>query len=208
MKAIKDSLLYAFHVITHPFDGFWCAQRERRGDVRAATILIALVTLVSVLQSSDRVHFQREQRKNPRICWPKFSVSWCQSFSGAWPIGASPPCWTAKGASAIFISPTAYALTPIILVQIPMILLSQIIVLEEARIYQALGLLMLAWVAFLLFSGLMTIHQYTVGKTLLTVLIAIVGMAAILFLFLLFFALIQQLMNFLYIFYKEMTLRV
>lgn len=54
----------------------------------------------------------------------------------------------------------------------------------------------------------MTIHQYTVGKTLLTVLIAIVGMAAILFLFLLFFALIQQLMNFLYIFYKEMTLRV
>lgn len=32
----------------------------------------------------------------------------------------------------------------------------------------------------------MTIHQYTVGKTLLTVLIAIVGMAAILFLFLLF----------------------
>ena len=38
--------------------------------------------------------------------------------------------------------------------------------------------------------------------------IAIVGMAAILFLFLLFFALIQQLMNFLYIFYKEMTLRV
>lgn len=103
---------------------------------------------------------------------------------------------------------TAYALTPIILVQIPMILLSQVIVLEEARIYQALGLLMLAWVAFLLFSGLMTIHQYTVGKTLLTVLIAIVGMAAILFLFLLFFALIQQLMNFLYIFYKEMTLRV
>lgn len=51
MKAIKDSLLYAFHVITHPFDGFWCAQRERRGDVRAATILIALVTLVSVLSN-------------------------------------------------------------------------------------------------------------------------------------------------------------
>ena len=208
MKAIKDSLLYAFHVITHPFDGFWCAQRERRGDVRAATILIALVTLVSVLSNHlTGFIFNENSGKSSNLLAEILGivvpvVLWCVAN---WSITT---LLDGEGSFRDIYIATAYALTPIILVQIPMILLSQVIVLEEARIYQALGLLMLVWVAFLLFSGLMTIHQYTVGKTLLTVLIAIVGMAAILFLFLLLFALIQQLMTFLYIFYKEMTLRV
>ena len=208
MKAIKDSLLYGFHVIFHPFDGFWCAQRERRGDVRAATVLIALVTLVSVLSNHLTGFIFNENSDSSSNLLAEILgivvpvVLWCVAN---WSITT---LLDGEGSFRDIYIATAYALTPMILVQIPMILLSQVIVLEEARIYQALGLLMLAWVAFLLFSGLMTIHQYTVGKTLLTVLIAIVGMAAILFLFLLFFALIQQLMNFLYIFYKEMTLRV
>ena len=54
----------------------------------------------------------------------------------------------------------------------------------------------------------MTIHQHTATKTVVTILIAVVAMAAMLFLFLLFFALIQQLINFVYMFYKEMTLRL
>lgn len=49
MNKIRDSLLYSFHVIFHPFDGFWCAQREGKGDPRAATIIIALVTMVYIL---------------------------------------------------------------------------------------------------------------------------------------------------------------
>ena len=50
---IRDSLLYSFHVIFHPFDGFWCAQREGKGDVRAASIIIAVVTAL-VLAAAEQ----------------------------------------------------------------------------------------------------------------------------------------------------------
>lgn len=208
MKAIKDSLLYAFHVITHPFDGFWCAQRERRGDVRAATILIALVTLVSVLSNHlTGFIFNENSGKSSNLLAEILGlvvpvVLWCVAN---WSIttlldgeGSFRDIYIATGLRA---DPHHPGADPH----------------DSSQPDHCPGggaNLPGAGAADAGMGGVPAVfraddhHQYTVGKTLLTVLIAIVGMAAILFLFLLFFALIQQLMNFLYIFYKEMTLRV
>jgi hypothetical protein len=208
MSKIAESLRYSFHVIFHPFDGFWCAKRERKGDVWAATILIGMVTLVYILSNQlTGFIFSTNTSESFNLLAELLSVIvpvflWCVSN---WSITT---LMDGEGSFRDIYISTAYALVPLILLNIPMIILSRIIVLEEQRIYDALGFLAVIWVAFLLFSGLMTIHQYSMGKTVVTVILAIVGMAAILFLFLLFFALIQQLMNFVYIFYKEMTLRL
>ena len=46
----KDSLLYALHVITHPFDGFWDLIHEQRGTLAAANTFLVLFLLTRVVK--------------------------------------------------------------------------------------------------------------------------------------------------------------
>ena len=41
-------LKYAFHVVFHPFDGFWDLKHEQRGTASAATIILTLVVAASI----------------------------------------------------------------------------------------------------------------------------------------------------------------
>lgn len=183
MNKIRDSLLYSFHVIFHPFDGFWCAQREGKGDPRAATIIIALVTMVYILSKQlTGFIFNTEIDQDFNLFSELLGVIvpvllWCVAN---WSITT---LMDGEGSFKDIYIATAYSLVPLILINVPMIILSRIIVQEEQRIYQALGILAVVWTSFLIFSGLMTIHQHTATKTVVTILIAVVAMAAMLFCF-------------------------
>ena len=107
----------------------------------------------------------------------------------------------------IFVT-TAYALVPLILLNIPMLLLSNIIIEEEVSFYVALDVLSILWTAFLLLIGIMTVHQFSMSKTIFTVLIAIVGMVIMLFLFLLFVSIVQQLKSFIDLLWTELSMRM
>ena len=45
-----DSLRYALHVITHPFDGFWDLIHEKRGTLAAAHTFLILFLLIRVMK--------------------------------------------------------------------------------------------------------------------------------------------------------------
>jgi len=45
-----DSLKFSWHVIFHPFDGFWDLKHEKRGTFRSANIILLLLTLTLILQ--------------------------------------------------------------------------------------------------------------------------------------------------------------
>ena len=160
MNKIRDSLLYSFHVIFHPFDGFWCAQREGKGDPRAATIIIALVTMVYILSKQlTGFIFNTEIDQDFNLFSELLGVIvpvllWCVAN---WSITT---LMDGEGSFKDIYIATAYSLVPLILINVPMIILSRIIVQEEQRIYQALGILAVVWTGFLIFSGLMTIRNY------------------------------------------------
>ncbi|MER2139949.1 MAG: hypothetical protein ABS965_07620, partial [Succiniclasticum sp.] len=46
----RQSLRYALHVITHPFDGFWDLIHEKRGSIAAANTFLALFLIIRVLK--------------------------------------------------------------------------------------------------------------------------------------------------------------
>ena len=46
----KASVRYAFHVITHPFDGFWDLTHEHRGTLAAANTFLILFLITRVLK--------------------------------------------------------------------------------------------------------------------------------------------------------------
>ena len=64
----------------------------------------------------------------------------------------------------IFIS-SAYALTPIIVVYIPLTALSHVLVQEEAAFYQLFQVLGAGWALVWLFLATMIVHDYSFGKT-------------------------------------------
>ncbi|MFD2874882.1 YIP1 family protein [Paenibacillus rhizoplanae] len=112
-----------------------------------------------------------------------------------------------EGKFAEIVITTGYALLPLILINIPNILLSNVITLREASFYHLLDALATLWFVWLLFIGTMTVHQYTVLKTITTMLLTLAVVGIIIFLGLLFFNLIQQIVSFVYTVYQELSIR-
>lgn len=207
MEVIRG-LFLSFHILFHPFDGFWSAKHEKKGNVKAATTILAIVIIYYIMSRQlTGFIFNTNTSGNLNIFSEAVGIfapfiMWCIAN---WSITT---LLDGEGSFKDIYITSAYALVPIVLIGIPMILVSRIIVFEESKLYSALGMISIAWSIFLMFTGLITIHQYTVKKTILTIIIAIIGMVAMLFLFLLFFALMQQMLNFLYIAYIELTQRL
>jgi hypothetical protein len=61
--------------------------------------------------------------------------------------------------------------------------------------------------AWMLFMGILNIHQYGLGKTIGSLILTVVSMSVLMFVGLLFFDLIQQFISFIASIYEELSLR-
>ena len=195
-KSIGEEILYAFHVMTHPFDGFWDLKHEKRGSIRSAFIILIIVIATFAYQSLGTGYiFDQSSAKDysgiystivsvvvPIVLW--VVSNWCLTtlFDGEGKF------------TDIFIA-TCYALIPIPLFVIPSVMLSNVLVPDESGIITTLTTIAWLWVGMLLYVGMMTTHGYSFFKNLLTVLATIVGMAIIIFLAYLFVVLMSKLVN-------------
>ncbi len=112
-----------------------------------------------------------------------------------------------KGRMQDILTAVGYSLLPIILIRLPMVLMSHGITTNEGSFYYVLGTVSYLWAGFLIFTGTMVIHQYSVTKTIATCIVTIVGMGIIMFIGLLFFNVIQQMLTFVTTIYKELRFR-
>jgi len=64
------------------------------------------------------------------------------------------------------------------------------------------------WFCFLVVTGLCTVHEFSLAKTLVTLLATAIAALIILFLGVLFISLLEQMIQFAYIFIKEFMRRV
>ena len=103
---------------------------------------------------------------------------------------------------------TAYAMTPYVLINLPMIVLSNFITVSEGVFYSYFISFASLWCVFLIIVGMMMIHDYSLGKAILSSLLTIVGMGVIIFLTLLFFSLISDSIGYFISLYKEIVFRM
>jgi len=103
---------------------------------------------------------------------------------------------------------SAYALTPIIIINLPLIPFSNVITAEEGAFFYFFNSLAVAWSALLMVIGTSVVHQYSMRKAIFTCILIVVGMGIIIFIALLFFNLIHQMYWFFYSIYKEISLRM
>ena len=102
---------------------------------------------------------------------------------------------------------TMYALKPYIITAIPLLLLSHCLSTDEAFIYTSLSTIVTLWVLALMFFGMMTTHDYTLSKGILTAVLTIVGILLIIFLALVFTNVIQDIYQLVSDMIKEVSYR-
>ena len=204
----KDSLRYALHVITHPFDGFWDLVHEKRGTMAAAHTFLFLFLIIRVLKLmltnfqfiSAPVQYINVLEEMGSLLLP-FLVLCIANW-------AMTTLFEGKGRFKDIYMGMCYALVPYIIIQLPMILISNMLTFEEGSLYSVMISISVIWSAFLAFVGLMEIHDYGPGKTFIFMIVTIVGAAVILFLVLVFFSLLSDAVAFFVSFYREIVFRL
>ncbi|MGF7142107.1 hypothetical protein HNQ56_000517 [Anaerotaenia torta] len=204
---IGRTLRYSLYVITHPLDGFWDLTHEERGSTAAANIIIllALLTRILKLQFTSFVFI--------KVIWEYVNViEIILGFLTPIVLGCVAnwgltTLFNGKGTMRQIYMAIGYALTPYVLIQFPLIFISNLMTIEEGAFYMYLTIFSQIWCGMLILCAVMMIHNYTLGKAILTILATIVGMMLIVFVILLFFSLITDAGAYFVSLYKEIAFR-
>ena len=202
------SLKYALYVMTHPFDGFWDLNREKRGSLAAAHTLLALFLLTYVLKlmyTNFQFIMVPVQYVNIYQRMASLALPFLVLCLANW---ALTTLFDGKGRFRDIYIGMCYALAPYVLIQLPCILLSHMLAYDEAEFYSVLISFSEVWCGFLVFVALMEIHDFSPGKTLVSVIMTVIGAMVILFLVLVFFSMLSDAYAFFVSLYKEVRFRL
>lgn len=97
-----------------------------------------------------------------------------------------------KGKPIQILYTVAYSMIPLVSALIINLVLSTFLTSEEAVMMSIIMAIGEIWTGLVMFVGLLTIHEYSVGKALFSVFLTFVGMAVIVLLIVMFFTLISQ----------------
>lgn len=206
-KSLKEELLYAMHIIFHPFDGFWDLKHEKRGSVRSGFVIL-IITIVAYFYASIGKGYIFNPRTSyadvfgsitaviaPLLLW--VVANWCLTtlFEG-------------EGSMGDIFTAACYSLTPLPIIITITTLCTNFLAANEGGIVTMLNSFAYIWLGILLVIGMMSTHDYSVAKNILTCLATIVGMAFIMFLGILFSSLVGKIIMFVVQIVEEISYRM
>lgn len=210
MSTLGKELQYSFYLMLHPFKGFWEIKHEKRGSLRTGIIFLVLYMILTVMGGFYN-GYQYNHGAGTGVHYPALTnmlvvamtfFLWCISN---WCLTS---LFDGEGNFKDICTATGYALLPLILTAIIKLPLSHILSSNEAGFYNMIVAIGTAWAAILILASVIVTQQYTLRKTALIILFAIVGMAVIIYIILLFLNLIQSMGAFIYVLYHEILLRL
>jgi len=194
-RTFKEELLFGFHLMFHPFDGFWDLKHEKRGSLRAAIVYLVIVIATFFYQAIGVGYVMNPRGAYTTIFSQAISVlvplflwvvaNWCLTtlFEG-------------EGSFKDIFIATCYSLIPLPLLIIPTTIASNFIVSSEMTMLNLLVSLAFIWTGMLIFFGMMVTHDYSLSKNMVISLCTIVGMVVIMFVGILFSTLLGKIVSF------------
>lgn len=177
---LSGHIIYSTHVIFRPFDGFWDIKHEKRGSFSAAAIFMGLAAVCVALQYRFMgFAFTGGKTTNPVLivlvilgAVVVFCISnWCLTS-----------LTNGKGNMKDIFTVVGYSCIPLVFMSVPITILSNILTANEAGFVSLFIYIAYIWTAFLLFTGIMTVHEYTLGQNILSIIFTLIGMIIIIFL--------------------------
>ncbi len=206
-KTYFEELLFVFHLVFHPFDGFWDLKHEKRGSVRAATTFLGLTIVAFFYNSIGKGYLFNPRGTNMNIFMAVLSVglpvilwavaNWCLTtlFDG-------------EGSFRDIYIATCYSIAPLALMLTVSTLLSNVLSTSEGTIVTLVTGIGLVWTVILIFFGTLVTHDYSLSKNFVTVLGTIVAMAVIMFVAILFSSLLVKMVSFVTSLFSEIGNRL
>lgn len=194
-RTYVQELLYGFHLILHPFDGFWDLKHEKRGSVRAGTTYL-IVTIATIYYQSIGSGYVTNPQGNYITIWGAL-LSVCIPLA-LWIVAnwCITTLFDGEGSFKDIYIASTYSLLPLVLTTIPVTIASNFVLASELKMVTLVTTFGFIWLGLLLFFGMMITHDYTIGKNVITTLATIVGMICIMFMVLLFSTLLGKLVGF------------
>ena len=205
-KTYGEELLYAFHLIFHPFDGFWDLKHEHRGSVRGGTTILAFTVFAFFYQSIGKGYIFNPRASYSTVVFQMISVAvpillfcvanWCLTtlFDG-------------EGSFKDIYVAVTYSLIPLPFLVILSTILTNILTGTEGSMINLLVTFGYIWVGLLIFFGTLVTQDYSLGKNVITILGTIVAMLVIMFVAILFSSLVVKMVFFVISIFKEIGYR-
>ena len=193
-RTFGQEIAYGFHIILHPFDGFWDLKHEKRGSVRGAIFFILLTIATFYYQAIGQGYLLDPYASLASVWAQIFGVlvplflfvlaNWCLTtlFEG-------------EGSFKDIFVACSYSLLPIPMLVIPVTIYSNFCISTEVDIIGFISTFAFIWLGLLIFFGTMVTHDYPMGKNVITVLGTIVGMVFIMFVAVLFTTLVGKIVG-------------
>ncbi len=206
-KTYWEELLYAFHLVFHPFDGFWDLKHEKRGSVRASLTIMLITVLAFFYQAIGRGYSFNPRGDYSTVVLEVVAVVvpvalWCV---GNWCLTT---LFDGEGSFKDVLVATGYSLAPLPVFVVVSTILTNVLTTSEGSMVNLLVTLGYVWVGILLFFGMLVTHDYTINKNLATVLGTIVAMAIIMFVVILFSSLVVKMVTFIIALVTEIGNRI
>lgn len=204
----KTRIVYLFRILTHPVETFSDIKYEKKGSVILANLIMLFLFIESAAAYTLKgfvFNLNQPEDFNLLMEFVKSDVLiilWCIAN---WMV-----CTVIDGEgkfSEIWIS-TWYSMLPKALLAVPALWLSNLLLESEAAFLNLFDFIIKAWPLLLITLGTMTVQQFTLKKTIFSMLLTVFIMCVVVFVGVLFFSFFQQLFSFLATIYKELLYRI
>ncbi len=200
----KDKWAYSFYCLTHPVDGFYEIRHRERGSVPIAFLYVILFSLCyswNRLASNFIVNDTDPRTVDALTELSGVLLLYLLLCIGNWSITC---LMSGEGRLKDICIIVGYSLLPMILTYIPATIISQFVAQNEEVFYYIIIGVGTAYAALLMLLGIMIIHNYTLLKTLLTVILTFVSMLIMIFCAMMIASLISQVFGFFHSLYLEL----
>lgn len=193
---LKKYFKSPLYTIFHPVNGFYEMKYEKKGKTSLIFVNLILFWISYSFQKQYTGFIINEnfpRSFNSLMDLTSILVIFLLWCVGNWSITT---LMEGEGKFKEIAMAAAYALTPMILVFIPATLISNLLTEAEKEFYYIAIAVSQVWFVILLLVGTMSIHDYTVAKTVKTIILTFISILIILFLVMLMGSLISQVITF------------
>lgn len=193
---VKEKLVYLKNAVFHPFDAFYEIRFRGKGSTLLAAVIVGLFGIlqcVSYQYTGFVINTNDLTAMNSLSIFSTWVLGFVLFIVSNWSVTT---LLNGKGNMSDILKVIGYALLPLTCTLIFQVFASNFIILEEAMIVYVITGIGVVWSLFMLLAGLCVIHEYGFGKTLVSIVLTFVAAAIIMFLGILFFTLIEQMVVF------------
>lgn len=204
---MKRKLNHMFYSMAHPMSGYYEVRHENKGSVLLAFLTVFLfgVSFSANRQYASFIVNDTNPLSINSIMEVLSVIALFLLFCiGNWSITC---LLDGEGRLVDILTVTGYSMLPMVLAFTPLTMFSYLIAENEEAFYYVLMGLSILYFIILEIIGIMIVHNFSAGKTITIIIGTILAMFVILFLILLLYSIVQQIIGFFGGIYDEFMLR-